>query len=325
MTADPSSTSIAVPSLVVLAAALVSIGLFVSVAKSEPEKRSRFGRILAAILIIVAILAAGAATYIALAPSSTAALPAYTSQATVVRPLISTAEQYYIEDTVPQNNVTTGPSISVSPEVASVGQNITVTGAGFKPGLQFPILFSDRVGDNILGFKLVNEPLRNVTAGPDGTFSFTTATPATLGGIHYISAANFTQESNGTLFVQRTATINATQGPDGTTVAVVLKGVGWTFQHEHRDSRLRQLVYRVRLRILQQWQRDLLPHNHGGARLTHNRRLPFDMVGSINSNQSVVDRIPVSVAHSSGPPGFDALIPFHLPGYRFKPAILVER
>jgi hypothetical protein len=219
MTGDPSSTSIVVPSLVVLAAGLISIGLFVSVARAEPGKRSRFGRALAAVLIIIAIVAAGAGAYMALAPSSTGTPSSYAPQATVVRPLI----------TVLQNSVTKGPRISVSPDVASVGQNITVSGAGFQPDSQVPLSFSNRVGDNILGFKVVNKPLRNVTAGPDGSLSFTMETPATLGGIHFISAANLTPSSNGTLFVQRTATINATQGPDGTTVAVVLKGVGWTF------------------------------------------------------------------------------------------------
>ena len=219
MTADPSSTSITVTSLVVFAAALVSIGLFVGVARSDPEKRSGIGKPLAAVLIIIAIVAAGAGAYLALAPSPTSTPSGYTPQATMVRPLI----------TVPQNNATTGPRISVSPYIASVGQNITINGAGFQPGSQVPLSFSDRVGDNILGFKLVSDPLKNVTASSDGTFSFTMNTPPTLGGIHYISAANLTRNSNGTLFVQRTATINATQGPAGTTVAVVLRGVGWTF------------------------------------------------------------------------------------------------
>jgi len=219
MTADPSSTPIAVTSLVVFAAALASIGLFVAVARAEPGKRSRFGKPLAAVLIIIAIVAAGVGAYLTLAPSSTSAPSNYTPQATAVRPVI----------TVPQNSATSGPRITVSPDIASVGQGITVNGAGFQPGSQVPLSFSDRVGDNILGFKLVNDPLKNVTAGSDGTFSFSMQTPPTLGGIHYISAANLTQNSNGTLFVQRTATINATQGPDGTTVAVVLRGVGWTF------------------------------------------------------------------------------------------------
>jgi len=117
----------------------------------------------------------------------------------------------------------------VSPDIASVGQNITVSGAGFQPNSQLPLSFSDRSGDNILGFKLVNHPLKEVTAALDGTFSFTVKTPATLGGIHYIAAGNLTRNSNATLFVQRTATINATQGPAGTTVAIVMRGVGWTF------------------------------------------------------------------------------------------------
>jgi hypothetical protein len=219
MTGGQSSTSIAAPSLVVLAASLTSIGLFVSVTRSSPEKRSRVWRPLAAVLIIVAIAAAGAGAYLALAPPSNGASSSYTPQATVVRPAMA----------VPQNGATTGPRISVSPDIASVGQNITVSGAGFQPGSQLPVTFSDRVGDNILGFKLVNNPLKSATAGPDGTFSFTVKTPATLGGIHYIAAADLTRNSNGTLFVQRTATINATQGPAGSTVAVVLKGVGWTF------------------------------------------------------------------------------------------------
>jgi len=219
MTGDPSSTSIAVTSLVVLAAALTSIGLFIAVARTEPEKRSRFGRALAAVLMIIAIVAAGAGAYLALAPSSAGAPSVYTPQAAVVRPPI----------VVPQNSATAGPRISVSPDIAGVGQSITVSGTGFGPDSQVPLSFSNRVGDNILGFKLVNGPLKNVTAGPDGTFSVTVETPATLGGIHYISAANLTPNSNGTLFVQRTATINATQGPDGSTVAVMLKGVGWTF------------------------------------------------------------------------------------------------
>jgi hypothetical protein len=219
MTGDPSSSSFTIPSLVVLAAALTSIGIFVSVARTEPEKQRRFGRQLAAVVIIVAIVAAGAAAYLSLAPSSTGAPSGFTPQATVVRPAM----------TVPQNNATTGPIISVSPDITSVGQTITVSGLGFEPGSQLPLVFSNRVGDNILGFKLVNEPLRSVTAGSDGKFSFTMQTPATLGGIHYISASNLTQNSNGTLLVQRTATVNATEGPDGTVVAVVLRGVGWTF------------------------------------------------------------------------------------------------
>jgi hypothetical protein len=53
--------------------------------------------------------------------------------------------------------------------------------------------------------------------------------PVSLGGIHYIAAANLTEHSNGTLFIQRTASINSTEGFAGSTVAINLEGVGWTF------------------------------------------------------------------------------------------------
>jgi hypothetical protein len=218
ITGSHSSGSIVVPSLVVLAAAMTSLGLFVYVVRVEPEKRSAIGRTLGALLIIIAIASAGVGTYIALTPTS-AAMASYTPQATVVRPPI----------TVPQNNVTAGPRISVTPNIASVGQNITVSGAGFAPSSDFPLSWSTRKGSNLLGYELVNRPLRNVTAGSDGTFSFVMEVPPDLGGIHYISAANLTTNSNATLFVQRTAAINATEGPSGTTVAIVMTGVGWTF------------------------------------------------------------------------------------------------
>ena len=218
LTGGQSQFPISAASLVVLAAALVSVGLFVSVARDEPGKRSRVRRSLAALLIAVAIVAAGAGAYASLA-SANAGPSNYSPQATVIRPSIE----------VPQNAETAGPRISVSPDIASVGQSVTIEGAGFAPGSQVPLSFSDRVGDNILGFKLVDNPLTNATASQDGTFSVTLKTPPTLGGIHYVSAGNLTRNSNGTLFVQRTASINATEGPDGLTVAVVLRGVGWTF------------------------------------------------------------------------------------------------
>jgi hypothetical protein len=227
VTGDPSQASLTVPSLTVLAAALASAGLVVALTKAGPERRGKFAVGLAVTLIVVAVVAAGAGAYFALAPSAAAPV-AFTPQATVVRPTI----------TVAQNTVTSGPRITVTPDLATVGQNITVNGAGFAPGASLALSLSSRKGDNILGFKLVNNPLRNVTASASGTFSFTMAAPPALGGIHYISAGNLTTDSNGTLFVQRTAAINATEGPAGSTVAVTLKGVGWTF-----DANLATLDY----------------------------------------------------------------------------------
>jgi hypothetical protein len=225
MTGDPtsSSSSVAASALVVLAAALASIGLFVTVSRAGPGARNRFAKQLAAVIIIIAIVAAGAGAYLAMSPSSsssTTTASGFTPQATVVRPAISVT---------PSNAATTGPRISVIPLTASVGQNITVNGAGFQPNTQLPLSFSTREGDNILGYKLVALPLKNVTTSSSGAFTFSMPAPTTLGGLHYISAGNLTRNSNGTLFIQRTASINATEGPAGSIVAVNLEGVGWTF------------------------------------------------------------------------------------------------
>jgi len=53
--------------------------------------------------------------------------------------------------------------------------------------------------------------------------------PADLGGIHFIAAGNLTEHSNGTLFIQRSAIISTTQGPQGTQIQVIMHGVGYTF------------------------------------------------------------------------------------------------
>ena len=110
-----------------------------------------------------------------------------------------------------------------------MGSSVTVTGAGFAPGALLPITWSTRQGSNILGYHLVNLPLRNVTAGADGGFSFTMNAPSDLGGLHFISAGNLTRNSNGTLFLQRTASISSDQGPAGTQIVITLLGVGWNY------------------------------------------------------------------------------------------------
>ena len=218
VTGTQTAASMVIPSLVVTGAALTSLGLFIFVARVGPDRRRRVANGIAALLMIVALVAGGAGAYLSLSPSTNPA-STFTPQATVVRPAI----------VVPENNSTGGPRISVSPDVADVGQSVTVSGAGFAPNAQLPLSWATRKGSNLLGYRLVNEPLRNVTASTDGTFSFTMAVPSDLGGLHYISSGDLTTRSNGTLFIQRTATINATEGPSGTTIAVVMTGVGWTF------------------------------------------------------------------------------------------------
>jgi hypothetical protein len=213
------SGSTAIGGFAVVAAILAAGGLFVSVSKIDPERRKTLAKSLSVFMIILAIAIAGVAAYLAFSPNSPAAEASYAPQATVVRPTI----------TVSQNSAESGPRISVSPDIASVGQSVTVTGAGFAPSHQEALSWTTRVGSNIRGYRLVAEPLKNVTTDSSGSFSFSMNAPSALGGIHFITAGSMTQNSNGTLFIQRTASINATQGPAGTVVAITMQGVGWTF------------------------------------------------------------------------------------------------
>ncbi len=212
--------SAGVASIAVAAAAVAACGLFVT--RLEPGKRKAVSRSLAVVVIIVLVVLGGIAGYLALTASSTSSTTStvsFTPVATVDRPAI----------TVPQNNATTGPRISISPDIASVGQTVTVKGAGFASNTLLPLSWSTRKGSNVLGYQLVAEPLRNVTTSSNGSFAFTMNVPADLGGLHFISAGDLTPSSNGTLFLQRTASINATEGPAGTVVAITMLGVGWTF------------------------------------------------------------------------------------------------
>jgi hypothetical protein len=230
----------------VLIAALAGGSLFV--ARTGPKERRAASRAAAAVIIVLLLVIAGMGAYIltmksspnsastvtttqsgssASSASSASSSPSSSSGPTVTFSPVATSVRPQV--TVSQNNATSGPRISVTPDLASVGDNITVTGMGFTAGAQLPLVWTTRQGSNLLGYKLVDKPLRNVTAGADGSFSFAMKVPSDLGGIHYIAAGNLTDHSNGTLFIQRTAKLSTTQGPDGTQIQVVMTGVGWDF------------------------------------------------------------------------------------------------
>ena len=200
-----------------VAAGLVAGGSF-AVSRDGPSRRRAVTRTAVVFVVVVIAAAAGVSAFVVYSNSASQSAT-FTPVATVVRPAI----------TVPQNSAASGPRISVSPVIASVGQNITVNGEGFAPGARLPLTWTTREGNNLHGYQPVAEPLRTVTATSSGSFSFAMTVPPDLGGVHFIAASNLTERSNGTLFIQRTASINATEGPAGSMVAVTMTGVGWTF------------------------------------------------------------------------------------------------
>ena len=211
------------------------------VSRQEPERRRAISTALAAGVVVLLIVFAGAGYAIG-TMSSSSHTTTITSTSTVVSsasssssvsvPTVAFAPVATVDRpqiTVPVNTATSGPRISVTPTIASVGDNITVNGQGFTPNAQLPLVWTTRQGSNLAGYTLVSKALRTVAAGSDGSFTITMKVPPDLGGIHYIAIGNLTQHSNGTLFIQRSATLSTTQGPRGTVIQVVMHGVGWDF------------------------------------------------------------------------------------------------
>ncbi|MGA2874774.1 MAG: hypothetical protein ABSE82_04450 [Nitrososphaerales archaeon] len=214
--------------LLILSLALV-VGAFVLTPVMAFQKRkngndffiSAVGKI-GVIVIVAALLIAGAGVYLAYNHSSkTIQSPAasYVPQVSAVIP----------EITVPQTSATSGPHVFVSPNVATVGETVNVTGLGFAPNSLLPVSWSTRVGSNLNGFNVVNDPLKNVTSSAIGSFTFAMQVPSDLEGDHFISVSNLTRNSNATLYIQRDATVTPNEGPVGTEITIQLLGTGWDF------------------------------------------------------------------------------------------------
>jgi len=152
--------------------------------------------------------------------SAPAAASSFTPQATVIRPQVI----------LPQVTATSGERMTVTPNVAPVGTVVNVTGLGFPPNTTTPLGWATHIGSHVVGFAAITESLRNVTTNSAGSFSFTMKVPYDLGGLHNITAPAVAKNGNATLYIERSASISATQGPEGSLVDVTMTGLGWTYQ-----------------------------------------------------------------------------------------------
>lgn len=177
-----------------------------------------------AMLVIMAFVLGGAALVFLVAPNSGAISGNeqldYTPQATVIRPLI----------VLPEISANSGPRMTVTPNVATVGTVVNVTGLGFPPNTVIPLSWATHLGSHVVGFVSAIEPLKNVTTDATGSFSFTMSVPYDLGGLHNITAPNIAPNGNATLYIERSVTISASQGPEGSLVTITMTGLGWTYQ-----------------------------------------------------------------------------------------------
>ena len=120
--------------------------------------------------------------------------------------------------------------MTVTPNVAPVGTLVNVTGLGFPPNTVTPLSWATHIGSHVSGFNSTIKPLRNVTTNAAGSFSFTMKVPYDLGGPHNITAAGVAPNGNATLYIERSASISATQGAEGSQIVVSMTGLGWTYQ-----------------------------------------------------------------------------------------------
>jgi hypothetical protein len=223
---QPSSSSISgglILSLLSLTFVAGAFGVFPVMAFCNRKKPSRGIGKVGTVLIIAAIIFAAGGVYAFFGHYSNpnSLTTSYVPQASAVRPEIIVSEPA----------VSSGPRITVAPNVATVGTTVNVTGQGFSPDSDLPVSWSTRVGNNLNGFTVVNKPLRNVTTSLSGSFSFSMQVPSDLEGDHFISVANLTRNSNATLYIQRSATISPSEGLVGTNITIQLLGTGWDFNN----------------------------------------------------------------------------------------------
>lgn len=226
-TQSVSSSAVGLPALIpilLLVVVFSSIGLVPVMAFQKKKDGTLTGAIGRAgvIILIAGVLILGGGAYFVYSHYSTSVKSpsaGYVPQATAVIPAIS----------VPVTNATSGPRVMVSPNIATVGATVNVTGLGFAPDAQLPVSWSTRVGNNLNGFNIVEKPLKNVTSSSTGTFTFAMQVPSDLEGDHFISVQNLTRNSNATLYVQRDAKMSPTEGPVGTEITIQLLGTGWDF------------------------------------------------------------------------------------------------
>jgi hypothetical protein len=127
------------------------------------------------------------------------------------------------------------------PRFSGVGEIVTVSTEGLKPGQGYTLNWTRVIGNRIdgRGWAESSTPVAEATADADGHINFEFETPDDLGGTHglWIDADGTTMR--GTHFVKTTAfPLDVTSGPVGTAFTVHLKGVGWT-----ETSNIMHLVY----------------------------------------------------------------------------------
>jgi hypothetical protein len=115
----------------------------------------------------------------------------------------------------------------VEPEFGFVGQPLTVTGEGFKPGETYALNWSTVTGNRVSGsgWEESERVIAEAAADASGKLVFSFDTPDDLGGSHTLRVED---QSSPYLIAPSAAPLSVGKGPAGTPFTINLKGVGWT-------------------------------------------------------------------------------------------------
>jgi hypothetical protein len=123
------------------------------------------------------------------------------------------------------------PTLSVSSLIATVDQDVSITGSNFPTDKNVELTWTTRSGSYLRGWDDLTQTLGIATSDSNGEFTFNMKVPYDLEGSHEISAKSedIPNVNNASLYITRSADISLTEGPSGTTVEITMTGVGWTF------------------------------------------------------------------------------------------------
>jgi hypothetical protein len=123
------------------------------------------------------------------------------------------------------------PTLSVSSLIATVDQDVSISGSNFPSDKNVELTWTTRRGSYLRGWDDLTRTLGIATSDSNGEFIFNMKVPYDLEGSHKISAKSedIPNVNNASLYITRSANISLTEGPSGTTVEITMTGVGWTF------------------------------------------------------------------------------------------------
>ena len=127
---------------------------------------------------------------------------------------------------------------SISPGHAAIGDTVTATGSGLTPGYKYTILWEDVIGSwdvdvvkgTYSGRNFADNwlTLATVTTDAQGNFKASFLVPEGFGFAHDVLVMdNGTIRNKCSFSVDMQASLATTQGPLGSPITIVVKGMGW--------------------------------------------------------------------------------------------------